>query len=273
MLRDCWHRQQIGQVFATFLLLTACGVAAADPGDWVRVGKAGDWKDTIAGTMFKGRLYSVEKGGHLYFTNVQNGEWKEIGKGDFDITRFLFAGTDGLFSIEKGGSLYSINAADGSWKPVGVAADWKGTIAVAVHSNTLYSVEKGGALYETDLNTGKWKQIGKADFAKTSRLFATVDTIYSIEKDGSLFAISPKDGSRSQLGAAGDWKGTEAGAVHRGKLYTVETSGVLYETVLKDGKWQNLGKPEFATTRYLFNGGEVMYSIEKDGSLYRVKLK
>jgi hypothetical protein len=94
-----------------------------------------------------------------------------------------------------------------------------------------------------------------------------------------------------------NWKGTLAGTLHAGKLFTVEASGCLYETLLNNAKWKQVGKADFANTRFLFSaaesppnleangnlknvqrlpaalGGEALYSIEAEGSLYRIKLK
>jgi hypothetical protein len=289
------HRIRL--LFASCWLWAVCGPALAVPGDWERIGLAGDWKDTTAGTLFKGRLYTVEKSGALYVTDLRTGEWKKLGKTEFAGTNYLVAGKDRLFSIDQAGNLYAIDPTDGSRRQVGAAGDWKATIATAVLGNTLYSAETSGKLYETDLPTGKWQALGKADFANTTQLFTAGGMLYSLEKDGSLYSISRQDGSWERLGPGGDWKGTLAGTVHAGKLFTVESSGCLYETLLNNAKWKQVGKADFANTRFLFSAGEALanleangnpknvqrlpaafsgealYSIEADGSLYRIKVK
>ena len=60
------HRMRL--LFASCWLWAVCSPALAVPGDWERIGQAGDWKDTTAGTLFNGRLYTVEKSGALYVT-------------------------------------------------------------------------------------------------------------------------------------------------------------------------------------------------------------
>src|SRR5437867_8190971 len=56
------------------------------------------------------------------------------------------------------------------------------------------------------------------------------------------------DGTCAVVGRATDWKGTIAGTVLKGQLYTIEQSGVLYATNLATGAWKPLGTPELAVT-------------------------
>ncbi|HPP03363.1 MAG TPA: hypothetical protein PK351_00900, partial [Spirochaetota bacterium] len=76
-----------------------------------------------------------------------------------------------------------------------------------------------------------------------------------------------------QLGNKGEWAATIAGAVIGDKLYTVESSGILYVTDTKTGKWNSIGKAEFAATVFMFACGNNLLTIEKDGSLYSIETK
>jgi sugar lactone lactonase YvrE len=246
---------------------------AATAGAWEQVGPAGAWKDTLAGTILNGRLYTVESSGALYVTNLRTGKWKQLGQAEFADTTFLFAAGGKLYTIEKDGSLYRVEPGDGSWVQVGPAGAWKDTLVGTVLNGRLYTVESSGGLYVTDLDTGTWKQIGKAEFGNTAYLFAAGSSLFSIEKDGSLYRMDPGDGSWARVGEAGAWQATRAGVILKGRLYTVENSGGLYGTDLGRGTWRQLGKPEFADTNFLFAAGENLYTIETDGSLYRVSVK
>jgi hypothetical protein len=73
-----------------------------------------------------------------------------------------------------------------------------------------------------------------------------------------------------QVGAAGAWKETTAGAILKGRLYTTESNGGLYVTDLGTGNWTQVGKPEFGNTRLMFATGDTLYTVETDGTLYRV---
>jgi hypothetical protein len=228
-----------------------------------------DWKDTIAAVVLNDRLFTVEKSGFLYETDLSTGKWVQVGKAEFGKTRLLFAGDKNLLSIESDGSLYRISPTDGSWTQLGKAGDWKGSLAGAFVNGKLYTVESSGFMYVTNASTGVWAQVGKADFANTQRLFSTSDSLYSIEKDGTLYGISPADGSWRQIGVAGGWKNTIARTTLGGKIYTVETSGALYETNPATGAWRQIGKTEFAKTRFLFSAKGSLYSIE-DGNIYKI---
>ncbi len=255
------------------LVLVPLPAAAVEPGGWGRLGPAGAWKDTIAGTVLNDRLYTVEKTGYLYVTDLSNGTWKQLGKQEFDKTTAMYAAGGNLYTIETDGSLYRVDPRDGSWARVGPAGAWKNTLAGTTHKDFLYTVEASGALFVTDLTTGVWKQIGKQDFANTAGMWAAGDDLYTIEKDGSLYRVNRTDGSWARVGTAGEWKGTRVGTVLKNRLYTVESSGCLYVTQLGSGRWQQLGKQEFGDTIALFAAGDKLFSIEKDGSLYWVSVK
>ncbi|HVS34859.1 MAG TPA: hypothetical protein VMS17_04705 [Gemmataceae bacterium] len=257
-----------------FVFLAAIPCAAmADPGSWEQVGQGGAWKGTIAGAVFHGKLFSAEDNGNLYMTNLGSGEWQQIGKTQFGGTKFLFAAGDHLCMINKGGSMFHVDVETGEKKQVGDQGAWKGTLAGSVLKGKLYTTEDNGGLYVTDTESGEWKQIGKAEFGATVFMFAARDHIFTIENDGSLYKVDPSDGSWVQLGDAGAWKATLGGAVLKGRLYSTESNGGFYETNLENGKWVQLGKPDFGNTVFMFAAGENVYTIESDGSLYRVFVK
>ena len=258
-------------VLVAGIILTAG--ARAEPGAWKRVGNAGEWKDTIAGTTFKNRIYTVEKSGGLFVTDPATGAWKQLGKAEFANTTHLFPTADGLNSIESDGSMYRVNPEDGSWERVGNAGDWKDTAAGTSLNGSIYTAEKNGGLYETNPATGERKQLGKPEFAATTFMFASGTSLYTIENDGSLYRVSPADGSWERVGNAGDWKGTAAGVGLKDRLYTTESSGALYETDPATGQWKQLGEAAFGNTTHMFHARGKLYTIENDGSLYEVDVK
>ncbi len=253
------------QTFSNFLCITMLILSVGG----LQLAVAGDWDNTIAAVVMNDRLYTVEKGGALYETNVSSGKWVQIGKQDFANTKFLFAGGQSLLTIESDGSLYRVSPTNGSWVQLGKSGDWKGTVAGTFLGGKLYTAESGGGLYATDSSTGVWRQIGKTDFGNTRHLFNNGDLLFSIESDGSLYRIKPTDGSWSRAKEAGGWKNTITSTVLNGKLYTVETSGALYETSLVTGAWKQIGKTEFGKTKFLFCANGWLYSIES-GDLYKI---
>ena len=126
-------------------------------GGWTLVGAKGAWKNTIAGAILRGRLYTIELSGVLYETDLSNGNWKPIGKPEFGNTAFMFAANNALYTIETDGGLYRVNPDDGSWEAVSAVAAWKNTTAGTILDNHLYTTETSGALYVTDLDAGTWK--------------------------------------------------------------------------------------------------------------------
>jgi hypothetical protein len=253
------------------LVSTACLRAA--PGDWVQIGPAGAWQPTIAGTILNGRLYTAENNGGLYVTDLRTGCWRQIGKPEFGSTAFMFAANGSLYTIETDGSLYRVNPNDGCWVQVGPTGAWQPTIAGTILDGRLYTAENNGGLYVTDLRTGAWRQLGKAEFGATAWMFAAGCDLYTIEKDGSLYRVNPKDGCWVQVGPPGAWRPTIAGTILNGRLYTAENNGGLYVTDLATGAWQQLAKAKFGFTARMFAANGCLYTIETDGSLYRVSVR
>jgi hypothetical protein len=234
------------------------------------VGKAGDWANTIAAAGLDGTLYTVEAGGALYATAPADGTWKQIGKADFAGTKFLLAWQDQLVSIEKSGALCLINPTDGSRRQSGKAGDWADTIAAAVLDNTLYTVEAGGALYATAPADGTWKQVGKPDFANTAFLFPLQGQLASIEKDGALYLINPADGSWRRSGKECEWKGTLAGGVCNGKIYTVASDGTLYAADAATGTRQVVESAQYSGVTHMAAIGSQLFAVSDKGNLYSI---
>jgi len=159
---------------------------------WQRMGEVGAWANTIAAALNvnSGKLYTVESSGVLYVTDIATGVWTEIGKPEFNHTKFLFAANSNLYSIEEDGSLYIISTIDGSWKQLGEAGAWANTLGGANLGDKLYTVESDGTLYETTLSTGIWRQLGKPEFQNTRFLLPGLNKIYTIEADGTLYEVN-----------------------------------------------------------------------------------
>jgi hypothetical protein len=69
---------------------------------WVQVGRAGDWRNTVAWTSDRGALWSLESNGTLYKSNPQ-GEYEQLGgTGTYSDMSHLAALNNFLFTIEKG---------------------------------------------------------------------------------------------------------------------------------------------------------------------------
>jgi hypothetical protein len=264
-----FNNLKVRLLFLALMIVAPFQTTFAGIGDKTRLGQPGDWKDTIALTTYNDRLYSVEKNGALYETDLSNGKWRQLGKPDFVNTRHIFAVNESLYTIEADGTFYRVSPADGSWAKVGQAGAWKNTLAGTVWNGRIYTIEINGALYETNPGTGVWKQIGKAEFAGTRYLFSSGSSLYTIEDNG-LYKVSTVDGRWSRVGTAEDWGGTRAAAVIGYRLYNC-SKGAIYETKLTNGQWVTIGKTGFADTTILFESGLRLYAIDSDGSLYSIE--
>ena len=241
-----------------------------EPGSWERVGAERAWKAVRAGAVFKDQLFTAEKNGTLQATNLSSGKRKQVGKAEFGETTFMFAGGDKLYTIETDGSLYRVDPGDGSWERVGAEGAWKAVRAGAIFKGKLYTTETDGALQATNLANGKRKPVGKADFAAATFLGVGGEKLFTIETDGDLYRVDPEDGARSRVGAEGAWKTIRAGAILKDRLYTAENDGTLQLGDLDAGERKQIGNPEFGNTTFMFRSGDQIFTIETDGSLYRV---
>jgi hypothetical protein len=54
---------------------------AGEAGEWVHVGEQAGWKETTAGTVLKGKLYTTETSGNLSVTDAGSGIWRQLCQG------------------------------------------------------------------------------------------------------------------------------------------------------------------------------------------------
>jgi hypothetical protein len=241
-------------------------------GAWQRIGDEGKWKGVLGGVILNDRLYTAEKDGRLYVSNLESGERKAIGRVEFGDTLFVFGAGDHLYSIEKNGCLYRVSPRDGTWVQVGEDNAFEAVKAGAVCNGRLYTVEMDGSLHAADLGNGKRTQVGKAEFKDIRALFSAGDKLACVNKDGNLLRVDPANGTLTRVGPEAGWKGTRFASVLRDQVYAIEGDGTLRSAAMADGKRKQLGKAEFGETAFLFAGGKEIYTIENDGSLYVVNV-
>jgi hypothetical protein len=82
-------------------------------GSWTQLGESGAWKNALGGAVLNDHLYTAEKDGHLYSTNLKTGKRRPVGAAAYDTTRFMFASVESLYTIETSGNLYHVNARPG----------------------------------------------------------------------------------------------------------------------------------------------------------------
>lgn len=77
-------------------------------------------------------------------------------------------------------------------------------------------------------------------------------------------------GGWSQIGEGGAWKAVRAGAILNDRLYTAETDGTLQMTKLGTGERTQIGQPDFGATVFIFSAFDQLWTIESSGTLYQV---
>jgi sugar lactone lactonase YvrE len=243
------------------------------PGSWEHVGQAGGWADTRLATTIGDHLYTIEQAdGRLWDTTLSTGAWVAIGKPEFGDSTNLFAAGGVLYSFETDGSMYRIDASTGAWQPIGKPGTWKAKrLAVAVGDHIFAIENADGRLWKIDVASGAYVAIGAPEFATATRLIPAGAALYELDDAGSLYRVDVDTGARTAVGAPGAWARTRYTAVVGDSLYSVEHGdGRLWKTALATGTYTVIGKPDFGRTRRLVGTADLLYSIEDDGSLYRI---
>ncbi|HWA97086.1 MAG TPA: hypothetical protein VG713_01275, partial [Pirellulales bacterium] len=214
-------------------MLLASAAARVEAVEWQRLGLAGDWYGTIAAVSLNDWIYTVERGGGLYRTNPYTGQWTQVGYAEFGNTAYLFAVGDWLYTIEYDGSLYRVSPGNGAWEKLGPSGGWLNTVA--------------GVGYPFDAHSG---------------------AILTAESGGGLYATST-DGYWMQIGTP-VFNNTLSMVVLNGWLYTIETSGSLYQVNPVNGSWRQIGEPAAwlgVIAAAALDGS--FYTAESNGYLYQ----
>jgi len=234
---------------------------------WQQWSDPGAWLNTATGVGHKGGLFTVERDGSLYKTGPRSGRTDKLDSGYN--TQFLLSDGDNLVAIEKDGTLYTVDPGDGTWTQVGDGPNWANTVAADAVDGVLYSVESSGTFYYTDLSTGEWEEIDTE--YDTRMLWAWQDSVYVLENDGTLYKVDPETADYEQFGADQAYAAVTAATIHNGILYTIE-DGKLGATDIADGAFTELSGPDYTNTRHIFGAGAHLYTIETDGTLYKITL-
>lgn len=204
----------------------------ASSGSWTKI--AANFENSKFLICSTTKLVSIEKNGNMYDINQTSGEWKQVGKtGDWaDAIASAIIG-ETAYVIDNAGTLYKVPLSTGYWSKVG-KSEFGGTYMLLAGSTKLYSIENSGTLYEIDPETGSWKQIGNSEaYGGTTHATTIGNKLYTIEAaSGILYETDLFTGNWKQIGNA-DYQATKFLTTANGKLYTIETSGTMYEINVK----------------------------------------
>ena len=234
----------------------------------VRIGNAAEWVGTIAIVIHQGSLFTVEQDGVLYRTDLSNGRWRAIGKPEFGGTDYLFSAANRLISLE-GGSLYFINPETGAWQMLGGPGEWANTETGNSFGTNIYTIESDGTLYETNATTGRYRAF-PGNYKGTLGILAAEGLLWTVEAGGNIWRVKTSDGSWELLPVSvpNSIAGTNNGRI----LYLIDEAGALHRLDGQAGTKQVLGSPIFGNTAWMGFLGQDLIILEKDGSLYRVRV-
>lgn len=253
-----------------FLAFLAIGFAANGQNlVKTRIGAGGELQNLVAITVFQGGVFAAKQDGTLVRMDLNSGRVSAIGKPEFAGTEFLVGSGTKLYSIE-GGSLYEIDPASGNWRGLGNPGEWANTQTAAAFAGKLYTVEADGTLYETDLSTGRWRAY-TGDYSATLGILTSQGVIWTVDSNGYIWKVATADGSWTALSET--VPNSIAGTNNGNNLYIIDESGALYRINGQTGVKQTLGQPIFGSTVWAgFHAGNLIL-VEKDWSVYRVKVE
>lgn len=71
------------------------------------------------------------------------------------------------------------------------------------------------------------------------------------------------------IGQSGNWSGTRLATTCNGALYSIDTTGKFIRTNLSTGEKSAVNDQHYGNSIRLWGGGKNLFTLEKDGSLYR----
>jgi hypothetical protein len=229
----------------------------------------GSFANTLIGVGMGKTIYTVERSGKLYASNMKSGNWRELGSGYN--TQFLIADSsdsDGsLYAIEKDGTLYRVDPKTGDFEQIGGDGFFKGCTAADAVSGWLYCVANGH-LFSVDLDAGDINDLGGSYASKA--MWCWQDSIYTLERDGSMYKIDGEDGSYERVGDAAAYADTIAATIHNGMFYAIENDGALGATDIDEHSYEEIDDTDFSSIRQIFSANGNLYGISKDGTLYSI---
>jgi hypothetical protein len=220
---------------------------------------------------FGGNFYTLENAG-LNKTDLHTGEHTKLGNASFKNANFFFGVNRRLYTIDNDGSMTQIDPTSGAWSVISPMNTWQYITRVVVIGNSLYTVENSAFFYYPILNPRSRKQLGESEFTDLGIFVRGDTTLHNILSDGSIYQISLTNGSWKKIGKSRNWRSTKTGAILNNKIYTVEASGIFYETSLPDGTKKQLDDTQFKKARQLFTEEGKLYMISIEGNLFEVEL-
>jgi len=239
-------------------------------GSYRQIRSTGEWTDTVLAVVAAGKVISLDKLGDMYITAPETQECKLINKDKYTHSQFLFGTDEFVYNIDKDGTLYATNVSDGSWKQLSEFANYKSAFGVACGENLITIGAKSGRPFLTN-PAGEASKINDMDYSKTQFMFGGTNYFFTIENN-NLYSTNPVDGICKKIGDTGAYANTKIGAGMNDKIYSLETTGIIWETDGETGVYKKLIDHSFLDTRLLFAGNNKLYAILPTGNLYEISI-
>ena len=214
-------------------------------------------------------IFTVEKDGNLYASNMKSNKWRQVGSG-YNTQHLVADSSDGsgsLYAIEKDGTLYQVDPNTGEFEQINEPGYFKGCTAADAVDGMLYCTT-AGHMFEVDLSSHEVEDFG-GDY-NTKALWYWQDYIYTLERDGSLYKVDAESGEHERHGDEGAYSDTITATIHNGIFYAIENDGALGATDIEDGTYTEIDDNNFGHIRQLFSTNGKLYGISKDGTLYHI---
>ena len=232
-----------------------------------QIGKTNEYFQSGTPVYYNKALYTFNYGA-LYKTELDSGHRSRLGNSIYKNIRFFFAINNRLHIIETDGSMLGIDPNTGDRKPESPMNTWINVMQVIVVGNSFYSFENGVCYKHTALDPNNRKQIGKAEFYELGDLYHSDSRLFSII-GGNLYQINTGNGEWNKIGKGKTGKSVKAGTALNDKFYSIESDGILYETILADGTKKVLDKTQFIKGGLLFAEAGKLYTF-LEGTLYEI---
>jgi len=240
-------------------------------GSFRQIRSTGEWVDTVLAVVAAGKIITLDKLGDIYVTDPVTEESKLINNEKYTHSKFLFGVKNEVFNIDKDGTLYATKVEDGSWRQVSEFANYPATsMGVDCGENIVTVGAKSGRTFLTFPN-GEVKKISESDYSQTKFIFGGENYFFTIENN-TLYRTNPVDGTCKQIGEAGAFANTKIGTGMNDNIYTLETTGVIWETNGETGVYSKIIDHSFLDTQLMFAGNNMLYAILPTGCLYEISI-
>jgi len=238
-------------------------------GTYKQIRSTGEWIDTVLAVVADNKIITLDKLGDIYVTDPDTEESKLINNEKYTHSKFLFGVGNEVYNIDINGTLYATKISDGSWRQVSEFANYPYTSMGVVCGENIVTVgAKSGRTFLTYPN-GEVKKISEEDYSNSKFIFGGTNYFFTIENN-NLYSTNPLDGTCKKIGETGAFANTILGIGMNDKVYTLENTGVIWETDCITGEYAKIIDHSFLDTSLLFAGNNKLYAILPTGNLYEI---